>query len=148
MSDTPRTDAKTAASCADNDGGFLAEDMLFFARELERELATENAINQRNCQDWAHDHTYLQKLCREVGFSEHDVEGDKYGIRAITQLSDMLRLRVSEKERENARLRDAGNRMADMLALAPGSPVECWPTDDAIMAAVSAWRAAFAVATG
>lgn len=88
MSDTPRTDARVF------DADLVTAD---FARELERELATEKAINQRNCEDWAHDHTYLQKLCREAGYDEHAVEGDRYGIRSITQLGDMLRSKAKEK---------------------------------------------------
>ena len=40
MSDTPRTDVEIVKSCHENDGAFLAEDMMFFARELEREIAT------------------------------------------------------------------------------------------------------------
>ena len=39
MSDTPRTDAEMVKSCHENDGAFLAEDMMFFARELERDNA-------------------------------------------------------------------------------------------------------------
>jgi hypothetical protein len=125
-SDTPRTDK----------AAFLesGEDMLVvvtadFARELERELATEKAMNLRNCEDWASDHTYLQKLCREAGFTEHDVEGDKYGIRAITQLADLLHSKAAvlgiEKaslaaemlnlERENARLELAASCNAEEL---------------------------------
>lgn len=37
MSDTPRTDVEMVKSCHENDGAFLAEDMMFFARDLERE---------------------------------------------------------------------------------------------------------------
>jgi hypothetical protein len=62
---------------------------------LERELATECAINKRNCDDWAHDHTHLQNLCRKAGYDEHAVEGDSYGIRSITQLADMLMAKIA-----------------------------------------------------
>lgn len=41
---------------------------------------------------------------------------------------------------EADRLRAVGNRMAEMLALSASAPVEEWPDDDKIMAAVNDWR--------
>tara|TARA_R100001463_G_scaffold119827_1_gene175794 strand:+ start:190 stop:567 length:378 start_codon:yes stop_codon:yes gene_type:complete len=38
MSDTPRTDAVTKKSVDEDDGEYLTEDLLFHARELEREI--------------------------------------------------------------------------------------------------------------
>lgn len=92
MSDTPRTDA--VAIPADRPVSFEYSTLEIFARELERELATESAINQRNCEDWAHDHTYLQNLCRKAGYDEQAVEGDRYGIRSIEELGDMLLAKI------------------------------------------------------
>ena len=73
-----------------------------FARDLERELSTLRArvadlekIKKNECDDWAHDHTHLQNLCRDVGYDEKAVEGDKWGIRSITELGDMLRAKCS-----------------------------------------------------
>ena len=38
MSDTPRTDVVTKKSVDEDDGEYLTEDLLFHARELEREI--------------------------------------------------------------------------------------------------------------
>ena len=38
MSDTPRTDAVTKKSVDEDDGEYLTEDLLFHARQLEREI--------------------------------------------------------------------------------------------------------------
>jgi len=118
-SDTPRTDKKLLMLCTDcfefgsgwmdsckpteypSSETYVPAD---FARELERELATEDATVKRICEDWAHDHTYLQKLCLEAGFSDHEVEGDRYGIRAITQLADLLHSKAAVLGMEKASL--------------------------------------------
>jgi len=82
---------ESLANFTDEEGAIeCGAKMRDYARELERELATECAINQRNCEDWASDHTYFQNLCRKAGYDEHAVEGDRYGIRSIQQLGDML----------------------------------------------------------
>lgn len=47
---------------------------------------------------------------------------------------------VRELWAEKERLREIGDRMAAMLELAPSAPVEEWPDDDKIMAAVNDWR--------
>lgn len=120
MSDTPRTDQEAFYSDCEGTryycpqmGHCVSSD---FARELERELANQKLINSITSIDWAHDHTHLQNLCREVGFSDHKVDGDKHGIPGIIDLGDMLRRRVSELEAENARLRVAGKALRDAYA--------------------------------
>ena len=49
------------------------------------------------CQDWADDHTHLQKLCREVGYSDDEVDGNSYGVPDIIELADMLRAKIIDK---------------------------------------------------
>ena len=44
--------------------------------------------------------------------------------------------------KERGELFRAGERMSEMLALAPMAQVADWPTDDQIMGAVGAWNAA------
>ena len=111
MSDTPRTDSRVF------DADLVSA---FFARELERELTIECAINKRNCDDWSCDHTYLQNLCRKAGYDENEVEGDSYGIRSITQLADMLMAKIDfpnvGAQRENTLLRDALREALDAAA--------------------------------
>lgn len=58
--------------------------------ETRAKLARQIAIGHSNSLDWARDHTHLQKLCRERGFSEFEVEGDSFGVPGITDLADML----------------------------------------------------------
>lgn len=48
------------------------------------------------CEEWAEDHTYLQCLCKEVGYSEDEVEGDSYGVPGIQQLAKMLRDKITK----------------------------------------------------
>lgn len=106
MSNTPRTDAVVF------DADLVSAS---FARELERELATECAINQRNCEDWAHDHTHLQNLCRKAGYDENAVEGDRYGIRSIEQLGDMLMEKIELLDRELAQVKEENARLREAI---------------------------------
>ena len=108
MSNTPRTNEKEEHYAC---GTSMV--VASFARELERELATESAINQRNCEDWAHDHTHLKNLCRKAGYDEHAVEGDSYGIRSITQLGDMLLAKIDDlnEERQNWRISSVARKI-------------------------------------
>jgi len=62
---------------------------------LRARVADLEKINKNECDDWANDHTHLQNLCRQVGYDEHAVEGDEWGIRSITKLGDMLRAKCS-----------------------------------------------------
>jgi len=62
---------------------------------LRAQIADLKKIIKNECDDWAHDHTHLQNLCRQIGYDEHAVEGDKWGIRSITELGDMLRAKCS-----------------------------------------------------
>lgn len=41
------------------------------------------------CDDWAEDHTYLQNLCRRLGYTEAEVDGNGT-VLTIQQLADML----------------------------------------------------------
>jgi hypothetical protein len=41
------------------------------------------------CEDWAEDHTYLQNLCRRLGYSEVEVDGNGT-VLTTQQLADML----------------------------------------------------------
>lgn len=50
------------------------------------------------CDQWAADHTHLQKLCKQAGFDDLQVFGDSYGVPSISDLADLL-------HSENARLR-------------------------------------------
>ena len=67
---------------------------------LRRELAKEREINRRACLDWAEDHSHLQRLCREVGCTEKEVEGDSYGVPGIRELADLLRRKSQNKKDE------------------------------------------------
>lgn len=93
--DTPRT--KDAIHRFWN-GGLWSERFADFARTLERELAEEKRIQESTTLDWAKDHTHLQELCLEVGLSEKQVYGDKFGVPCIQDLADQLRARIAELE--------------------------------------------------
>ena len=64
-------------------------------RRLVLEIEQMRKINSNACEDWAEDHTHLQKLCRAAGCAEHEVEGDRYGVPGIMQLADLLRDKLS-----------------------------------------------------
>ena len=72
-----------------------AAEHCFMLSKWEGERASLERINKNDCDDWAHDHTHLQNLCRKAGYDEHAVEGDSYGIRSITQLGDMLMAKIA-----------------------------------------------------
>jgi hypothetical protein len=75
--------------------------------QLERERDEKQEIIRRSCVDWAEDHTHLQNLCREVGATEHEVEGDSYGVPSISDLADCLKkLLVCQRDKweETARV--------------------------------------------
>jgi hypothetical protein len=74
--------------------------------QLERERDEKQEIIRRSCVDWAEDHTRLQNLCREVGATEHEVEGDSYGeetARVYCQNSDYHREMREKAEHEIGR---------------------------------------------
>lgn len=58
------------------------------------------------CECWAEDHTHLQNLCREVGYSEDEVEGNSYGVPGIMDLADMLRSKIPPSDSPNDKVRD------------------------------------------
>jgi hypothetical protein len=66
----------------------------FWWPSLWRQLESEKEINRRSCHGWAEDHTHLQNLCREVGCTEYEIEGDSYGVPGIMELADQLRKRI------------------------------------------------------
>lgn len=41
------------------------------------------------CEDWAEDHTYLQNLCRRLGYTDVEVDGNGT-VLTIQQLADMI----------------------------------------------------------
>ncbi len=41
------------------------------------------------CDDWAEDHSYMQNLCRRLGYSEVEIDGNGT-VLTIQQLADML----------------------------------------------------------
>lgn len=51
------------------------------------------------CNEWAEDHTHLQNLCREVGYSEDDVEGNSYYVPGIIDLANLLRAKISPNDK-------------------------------------------------
>lgn len=61
------------------------------------------------CRDWAYDHTHLQKLCREAGVSEQEVEGNSYGIPDISDLADKLWTALQGDRSRLDWLREIGN---------------------------------------
>jgi len=46
------------------------------------------------CKDWADDHTQLQKMCRDVGCTEAEVEGSPDGVPGILELAELLMKRT------------------------------------------------------
>lgn len=97
MSDTPKTDA-----VAKPVGYFLSDKSLAvyadFARELERELATQKRINMTMCEEWASDHTHLQELCVKAGIPREQTEADENGGKGIDELADMLFAKLTDKQ--------------------------------------------------
>lgn len=63
--------------------------------ELAAEVVRLRTINRHACEEWAEDHTHLQNLCRAAGCTEHEVEGDRYGVPGIMELADLLRDKLS-----------------------------------------------------
>lgn len=57
---------------------------------LHRELESYKKMQRDACEEWAEDHTHLQKLCREAGCTDDEVEGDSYGVPGISDLADLL----------------------------------------------------------
>ncbi len=41
------------------------------------------------CDDWAEDHTYLQNLCRRLGYTDVEVDGNGT-VLTVQQLADMI----------------------------------------------------------
>ena len=66
----------------------------FWWPSLWKRIAEQQETVRRDCMDWAEDHSHLQKLCREVGCSEHEVEGDSYDAPGIIELANALRKRI------------------------------------------------------
>ena len=131
--DTPRT--KDAIHRFWN-GGLWSERFADFARTLERELAEEKRIQESTTLDWAKDHTHLQELCLEVGLSEKQVYGDKFGVPCIQDLADQLRARIAELEADKARLAETYKLLTQLIRVR----VNEWKEDRKGMAAFSQGR--------
>ena len=103
MSDTPET-------CPHTDFGvciYCERDALNFRlAELER-------INKTSCEEWADDHTHLQKLCREAGCTEYEVEGDSYGVPCISDLADFLAGKLASERAHADRLAEAFSKYVE-----------------------------------
>ncbi len=69
--------------------------------ELRKKLKGHKHGVELCCEEWAHDHSHLQDLCRKAGYSEQEVEGDSYGVPGITDLADMLFKRIEKYRKLN-----------------------------------------------
>jgi hypothetical protein len=75
----------------------------FWWPALWRRVSEQQETIRRNCLEWADDHSHLQQLCRDVGCTEHEVEGDSYGVPGISELADTLRKRIPPNGSNNTR---------------------------------------------
>lgn len=50
----------------------------------------KDALIEIGCRDWAEAHTHAQNVLRKHGFTEQQIEGDKYGVPGIEGLVDLL----------------------------------------------------------
>lgn len=57
--------------------------------EFIRYMAMQEIIENES-RDWAEDHTALQNLCRKVGCTEQEVNGDSNGVPTVVELAEML----------------------------------------------------------
>jgi hypothetical protein len=64
------------------------------------ETSSLRCLLAQMCDEWAEDHTALQKMCLEAGCSEDEVYGDSYGVPAIQDLAAMLRDKLVSKGSE------------------------------------------------
>lgn len=91
MSDTPRTDVVTKKSVEEDDGEYLAEDLLFHARELER----ENRQLEVTIYDLKTENNLLHKSL------DHVIEDrDAYHDENAELLNEVAELRKEMKETE------------------------------------------------
>ena len=49
-----------------------------FDKDLEDQLTKVQSLLTTSSVDWAENHTYLHSLCRKLGYTEKDIEGDSY----------------------------------------------------------------------
>jgi len=66
-----------------------------------------------NSTEWAETHTYLQNLCRKLGYSKKDVEGDSYFTPDIIDLADMIFAKTPEGIKERLDRERALNELAE-----------------------------------
>lgn len=73
-----------------------------FDKDLEDQLTKVQSLLTTSSVDWAETHTYLQSLCRKLGYTEKDIEGDSYFVPDIIDLADMIYAKTLEgiKEKE------------------------------------------------
>lgn len=57
---------------------------------IMNENQTLKKIIENESRDWAEDHTALQNLCRKVGCTEQEVNGDSNGVPTVVELAEML----------------------------------------------------------
>ena len=71
-----------------------------FDKDLEDQLTKVQSLLTTSSVDWAETHTYLQNLCRKLGYDEKDIEGDNYFVPDIIDLADMIYNRTAEGIKE------------------------------------------------
>lgn len=83
------------------------------------------------CEEWALDHTLLQKFCREAGCTEFDVEGGSYGVPGIEELVNSLRdawkSRAEKAEARTAELEQEARKMHAMYLNVVRVALDCDP---------------------
>jgi len=72
----------------------------------------ESILNNVNL-EWAETHTYLQNLCRKLGYDEKDIEGDNYFVPDIIDLVDMIFAKTPEGVKEKLDREKALNELAE-----------------------------------
>jgi len=94
--------------------------------DLRSKLTQLEHINKTSCDDWAEDHTHLQKLCRAAGCTEYEVEGDSYGVPGIIDLADLLAAKLTASESSAAAMREALQEADELLRRSGYEDSETW----------------------
>lgn len=71
-----------------------------FDKDSEDQLTKVQSLLTTSSVEWAETHTYLQNLCRKLGYDEKDIEGDNYFVPDIIDLVDMIYNRTAEGIKE------------------------------------------------
>lgn len=72
----------------------------------------ESILNNVNS-EWVETHTYLQNLCRKLGYTEKDIDGDTYFVPDIIDLVDMIFAKTPEGVKEKLDREKALNELAE-----------------------------------